>query len=396
MMSMKWMGWAVGLFSIAAACSDGSDSAECVPGKVEACPCLGGTMGVQTCTLDSVFGECTCAADGDGGPGTADGGGLPGDGGGTGDASEITTPPTVLASGLWEPYELALTADAVFWTNTGGMALPYRGDISTIRKDGTDQAAIVEGLNRPTDLAVNDTHVYWMNEADATGQYSDLTGAGVSAPTPWLFTGADIYGDLALGPDALFVLAGGASSFIMSISTNPWDPAWATGLRNPPGYTFGMTNDGTNLFYVSAVYGTLGTSPFMPDLATSTGDPMTIATGMTTPVAVVADSGENVFVADAGSGLIYAIDKRGGPLTPLAATIDPAALALDATDVFWVERAAGRVMKVPRDGSAPATILAVDQQSPVSIAVDGTSVYWLNRGTLAADFMDGSLCRVAK
>jgi hypothetical protein len=47
----------------------GGDDARpvCVAGRVEACPCIGGSTGIQTCLADGTFGACMCG-DADGGP----------------------------------------------------------------------------------------------------------------------------------------------------------------------------------------------------------------------------------------------------------------------------------------------------------------------------------------
>lgn len=39
----------------------GSSVPQCVPGKVESCPCLGGQSGIQTCLSSGTFGSCQCA-----------------------------------------------------------------------------------------------------------------------------------------------------------------------------------------------------------------------------------------------------------------------------------------------------------------------------------------------
>lgn len=58
--------------------------ARCVPGRVEACPCLGSTQpGVQTCLASNVFGACQCP-NATGGGGGSTGGGFGSTGGGFG------------------------------------------------------------------------------------------------------------------------------------------------------------------------------------------------------------------------------------------------------------------------------------------------------------------------
>lgn len=71
---------------------------------------------------------------------------------------------------------------------------------------------------------------------------------------------------------------------------------------------------------------------------------------------------------------------------------NPRAIAVDATTVYWVNMGSvdssgrpsgnGSVMKCAIDGCGDKPIvLASNQLNPIAIAVDATSVYWVNRGT---------------
>jgi len=54
-------------------------------------------------------------------------------------------------------------------------------------------------------------------------------------------------------------------------------------------------------------------------------------------------------------------------------------VAVDATNVYWTNRADGRVMKKAIDGGGEAIAIATGQNEPRCIAVDATHVYWANR-----------------
>jgi hypothetical protein len=59
---------------------------------------------------------------------------------------------------------------------------------------------------------------------------------------------------------------------------------------------------------------------------------------------------------------------------------EPPYIVSDATYVYWVdESAAGTIMKTPKAGGGPATVIAHDT-SPTAIAVDAHSVYWADQG----------------
>jgi hypothetical protein len=66
----------------------------------------------------------------------------------------------------------------------------------------------------------------------------------------------------------------------------------------------------------------------------------------------------------------------------------PVALAVDETALYWLEPAAGIVVKAPKAGGAPMTI-ATGQSSPFDLALDATHVYWSNR-------RGNSIMRIAK
>lgn len=53
-------------------------------------------------------------------------------------------------------------------------------------------------------------------------------------------------------------------------------------------------------------------------------------------------------------------------------------VAVQAQYVYWVDRAAGKVLRIFREGGAPTT-LAASQGGPYRIAVSGNSVFWINR-----------------
>jgi hypothetical protein len=82
-----------------------------------------------------------------------------------------------------------------------------------------------------------------------------------------------------------------------------------------------------------------------------------------------------------------------------APTPAPAALALDATRIYWTDLGAtsgqGAIYSAPKD-CGPKTAIAAHQNDPVALAVDASSVYWLNRdAVMKAPLGGGSAVKLA-
>jgi len=71
----------------------------------------------------------------------------------------------------------------------------------------------------------------------------------------------------------------------------------------------------------------------------------------------------------------------------------PEGIAVDATNVYWVEAQANNVFSCAKTGCSTPTVLATGQNGPFSIAVSGSNVYWSNWGHQAGDM--GSLMHCA-
>jgi stigma-specific protein Stig1 len=79
----------------------------------------------------------------------------------------------------------------------------------------------------------------------------------------------------------------------------------------------------------------------------------------------------------------------------------PSTVVVDNGLVYWTNRGTeaadyldGSIMVVPADGSAAAIALASALPRPVGIAVDGGYLYWVNRGTSVAQYQDSAIWRM--
>jgi hypothetical protein len=104
----------------------------------------------------------------------------------------------------------------------------------------------------------------------------------------------------------------------------------------------------------------------------SGGAPIPLA--RTSSATALAVDTENLYFADSTG--VWSVSLYGGAPTRLFAGPTAAqGLAVDSRHVYWTDRAAGTVMRVPRRGGT-ATVVATGEHAPTGIADDGTAVVW--------------------
>ena len=72
--------------------------------------------------------------------------------------------------------------------------------------------------------------------------------------------------------------------------------------------------------------------------------------------------------------------------------VDPAGIAVDDFDVYWMDNSNGTVSKVGIAGGPPK-VLATDQLQPWRMAMDERNVYWGNENLNSTS---GSVMKLAK
>jgi len=125
-----------------------------------------------------------------------------------------------------------------------------------------------------------------------------------------------------------------------------------------------------------------------------------IGVGQGMPVGVAVE-GTDVFWVDEGdpnvsnSGRVMKTlldPKADGDPVKLVSGGAPQGIAVDGAHVYWTDSQSQSVNEVPLAGGAPTT-LAAKQVAPLAIAVDDTSVYWT---TVAEGTGQGAVMRIAK
>jgi hypothetical protein len=180
-----------------------------------------------------------------------------------------------------------------------------------------------------------------------------------------------------------------------------------------------LASNGNSLFFTQVLTGgpvyrlDLGDGGGIPDggLAFADGGLVTEAGVLTalgppeeTPVSLAVDA-NNVYVWSVGTfkldsavnnkdGTLVQIPLNGAPSITLRTGIEVVydsgylgAVAVDATNVYWVEGALGtdgKIMSVPIGGGTPSTVYS-GQEIPQTVITDGTNLYWANWGTFNAE-----------
>jgi hypothetical protein len=248
-----------------------------------------------------------------------------------------------------------------------------------VSPDGGTPVALVTDTDNGAIVAVDDTHAYWFGPDDGTVLKVALVGGSAvtlvknltNDPIDLAIDGTGVYWD-----DGQLIrkvgLDGGAA------------PTLATGLDLSAVYqqpNLAVGPDG--------VYATTESSVLRVPL--DGGAATTLATGQAA-VAVTADATTVYWLNIGGAGpasVVKTASDGGAPVTlaTLGKFVVPQGIAVDATNVYWIE-AAGQVMKIPLAGGTPVA-LAVAPEEPGGIAVDSTSVYW-------TDTSGGNVLKTAK
>ena len=134
--------------------------------------------------------------------------------------------------------------------------------------------------------------------------------------------------------------------------------------------------DATNAYWINSCGGLL-----MAPIAG--GTPTDLIPGAVLCSNDLAIDSNNAYVTVAGdpihemTGVLIKVPLFGdSPRTELASGLDyPAAIAVDASSVYWLDENTPRLMKVPINGGQPV-VLAADLGPPFAIALDANNVYW--------------------
>ncbi len=210
-----------------------------------------------------------------------------------------------LITGLNFPTDVAVSGGFLYVTSVnGGSGAGTIGQYTLT--GGTVNAALVTGLNGPADVVVSGGNLFVANAFSGTiGEYT-TSGATVNAT---LITGLSTPQDLVVSGDNLFVANLGSNTIGQYTTSGVTvNAALVTGLNGP----VGIAVSAGNLFVSNRSNNTIG------EYTTSgaTVNPSLI-TGLNNPQAIAVDSGGNLYVANFGNNTI-------GEYTTSGATVNAA------------------------------------------------------------------------
>jgi len=296
---------------------------------------------------------------------------------------------TIVASGIESPASRLLSdGTLLFWTDylqsAGLLAVPVSGGKVTTLLTGIVQLVAVDDVNVYV-LVAGNLDSFGIGDID-TNAMQDVTLVRIpksGAPATRISGTGTVWAATTLagtvywlecpttsGPASSVAaesapMTGGPASTITTLSaTSPgplYDAITQIGVTNSTLFVGAFSS--VESVPITGGAASVGTKTFCESFASDTG-------------AVYCDVGT-------GSNLRIASD---GTTSTLGAVVNPAGtdpfpyIAYDDTYAYWANNAtAGAIMRAPKAGGGPATVLASDT-SPTAIAVDSRSVYWSDVG----------------
>ena len=240
---------------------------------------------------------------------------------GGGGFSSLTTAETTT-------YGISVDQTGVYWTDAANAFTtntdPPSGAVFMSPPGGGEPKALAMGLKLPTEIAADETNLYWVDRIDKALMVMPKSGG------------------------APMMLASTVGELIKT----------------------GLALDAANVYWV-------GSSGVMR-VAKGGGTPEELFATTKLLEGDIAADADNLYWTDTHEGTVMAMPKGGGMPTTLASgQASPDAIAVDETHVYWANTAGDDVaMKVQKTGGTPAVVVHKDFCTPSDIAVDAKSLYY--------------------
>jgi hypothetical protein len=308
------------------------------------------------------------------------------------------TAPTVVAAFGRVPASLALDGDELFVTLAESQTPGDDGAVVTLSKAGKDASTdagtvtvLAAGLHQPRAVAVGAGYVYWADTDRVSGN-PDVTsiataGGKASVIASPLYT----YTRVVIDASVLYTntndtvdissysLSAGAGTLLKTVYKGTGPAGVAT-----------IDSDGASVFFFlpGAKNHDLLSVPAGGGTAKSLASN---ATSASVNYDHLVDDASTVYWSDSGTGNVYSVPKTGGTPKVLATFktgSSPVQIALDGTNIYALSGTA--LSRFPKTGGAPVVLASVagtgsdtylaSVGNAVALAIDATDVYWLYEG----------------
>ena len=303
--------------------------------------------------------------------------------------------PITLADSLGEPIDLVIDDANAYVTLYSAVTV-----LAMNKGDGGIVTLFTDMTYGPAAITKDDANVYFSNTNGTPAQQfiyrCGLSGCGDNPPTIGPAQGVSslvlrgpvlYYGEETVGDVSVVAIATGAAQTLLSADA---------GLT-----PYSLAADDTWIYFTDRTNGSVR------KVALDGGGPALLVGASGTSFGLsVTDAGIFWGTVDdeAGVSAVLHTDKNGvpdgGAVPVFALGNTPYGFAVDAQNVYWVNRGTfgssdGSLATCPLSGcpSSGPTVLAAGRRSPRRLAVDDAAIYWVDQGTGASD---GALMKIAK
>jgi hypothetical protein len=292
-------------------------------------------------------------------------------------APTVAASPRTIASNQVQPWNVAVDASRVYWTNKGRQR-KGEGAVYSAAKDGSALRTLAKDVSSPFGIAVANENVFYscaVPEDPCIGDVDSVFSNQI-LKEPWA---------IAVDEETLFwtdlgtreVLAGP----LTNVGAHPHFAGTHTVVAKTEGRPVGLAIDASHIYWAVDQPGTVAR------VRKDGGAVETLAHG-DKPVGLALDA-THAYWSEWGSGRIAKVPKSGGEVVVLASDQKGArAIAVDDARVYFTHAPSGTIRSVPKNGGAVFTH-ASGQKQPYALAIDGTTIYW-------ADYAAGTVMAIAK
>jgi hypothetical protein len=305
--------------------------------------------------------------------------------------AEASSQPILLASGQSASGALIADDTHVYWIDEAD------GSLNNVSRGGPGGAILMmcsapSAFLAPSNLVTDGDFIYWTQQI-ATGGFVMKIDKGGGKPVELVSKIKDPVHGAAIDATNVYWIQG---SSIMKVAKRGGTPTTVAnaGMQATP---TSLAVDASNVYFttVAASMDDAGTAKgSVMKVPTSGGTPTTLAADQDTPAGLIIDASSAIWISRT---TIRWVAKSGGTVTdlPLPNTSQVVDLGVDAKYIYWTRESpdgTGSVGRMPKDASKPPVdLFASKESSPVGVAVDAVNVYWTSRGTLAHQFRDGNV-----